>query len=200
MPKPIIAAFDFDGTLTTRDSLLPFLIDTTGVWKSAFYLFLEIPAMLGFLLGITPRQTTKERILKRFFGGVALKTLQHQGERFAGERIAKLLKPKARKRLEWHLNQGHRCILVSASIDIYLQPWIEKVGIHTLLCSRLEVDTEQKITGKLIGLNCWGPEKVRRLEEVCGPRTSYTLYAYGDSRGDKELLATADHPYYRSLT
>jgi phosphoserine phosphatase len=68
------------------------------------------------------------------------------------------------------------------------------------LSSRLSLDAQGCVTGKLLGSNCWGIEKVARLQDwLQRPRNTYTLYAYGDSRGDLELLAAADHPYYRII-
>ena len=87
------------------------------------------------------------------------------------------------------------CVLISASIDAYLDPWSKLAGFDHVICSRLETTPAGNVTGRLVGLNCWGPEKVRRLEELFGPLKKYTLYAYGDSRGDKELLAGADYPF-----
>jgi phosphoserine phosphatase len=45
-----------------------------------------------------------------------------------------------------------------------------------------------------ISKNCYGQEKVNRLLEVEPDRKNYYLYAYGDSRGDREMLAFADFP------
>jgi HAD superfamily hydrolase (TIGR01490 family) len=197
--KTIIAAFDFDGTLTTRDSLLPFLIFSTGFFRTALYLFVESPSLLGYLLGIVPRQKVKESILNRFFQGIPKKTIERKAQEYAWKKIDSLYKPHAIERLQWHLKQGHRCLIISASIDLYLNPWCEKMGLEPPICSRLEFDAEERVTGKLIGMNCWGPEKVRRLKERLGAKDSYILYAYGDSRGDHELLDYADHPFYRKM-
>lgn len=195
--KKVIAAFDFDGTISYSDSLLPFLTFTTGRLKTAWYLLLELPWMIGFLLKITSRQKTKEHILKRFFSKMPIEALKKQGELFATEELPKHIRPKALERLHWHLDQQHRCILISASIDTYLAPWAKQVGFDTCITSSLEIDSNNRITGNLQGLNCRGPEKVRRLIELVGQKNNYTLYAYGDSDGDKELLAFADHPFYR---
>jgi HAD superfamily hydrolase (TIGR01490 family) len=194
--KQVIAAFDFDGTLTTRDSLLPFLIFIKGYWLTAALLTLELPWLIGYLFGWVARRRTKERILRRFFGGEKIQTLRTWGEEFAhSHSLSQLLNPQAMERLRWHQRQGHRCIIVSASIDIYLYPWIAIHHIKDLVSSRLEVSPDKKVEGRLIGLNCWGPEKTRRLTELVGPKNEYVLYAYGDSRGDKELLEMADYPY-----
>ncbi len=98
-------------------------------------------------------------------------------------------------RLHWHQRQGHRCVLVSASMDIYLKPWAAAAGFDDVVCSTLEFH-DGRVTGRLAGGNCYGDEKARRLAQLLGEQ-DYTLYAYGDSRGDKELLAMADYGYYR---
>ena len=194
----IIAAFDFDGTLTYQDTLLPFLVYTHG-WISTFgKLTLQLPNLTTYLLGGISRQEAKESILKQFYAGIPLKQLQQKGEEFA-KALDKHIKPDMQKRLQWHLQQGHRCVLISATLDVYLEPWAKRVGIHEVISSRMQATPDGKTTGYLLGSNCWGPEKVRRLYERLGPRENYCLYAYGDSRGDLELLAAADHAFYREI-
>lgn len=196
--KETVAAFDFDGTVTYRDTLFPFLIFVFGFWKTMGKLFLDLPHLIGFVLKISPRQKTKERILGRFFAGRDLNEIRTLGETFAAEKLDSHIRPEAIQRLRWHQSQGHRCVLISASLDVYLTPWADRMGFADLISSRFETNGTGEITGKLLGFNCWGPEKVRRLTEHLGPK-KYQLYAYGDSRGDQELLALADHPFYRQM-
>lgn len=194
--RPVIAAFDFDGTLTYRDSLLPFAIFTRGRWQSTLLLCLEVPRLLGFLLKIVPRQIAKEGLLRRFFGGEHAETMRKWGQEFAYKGLPLLLRPQAMERFHWHKQQGHRCILVSASIDVYLTPWAYSVGFQNVLSSKLAISAEKAVTGRLEGNNCWGAEKVKCLEQLLGPKSGYILYAYGDSRGDQEMLQMADYAYH----
>ena len=193
---PVIALFDFDGTLTTRDSLLPFLRFSYGYFKLAQILFSAFPKILKFLFHLTSRQEAKEAILTAAFKGSFPSELAPKAEKFAQTDLKALLKPHALERLSWHQEQGHRCILVSASVSLYLDFWIKEYGPLELLSSRLALDTSGAYTGKLSGKNCWGPEKVSRIEQLVGPLKNYTIYAYGDSRGDQEMLAAANYPYY----
>lgn len=199
--KPIVAAFDFDGTITQRDTLLSFLIFTAGTWQTAKKLTLLTPQFIKFLLDPNgARQTTKETVLKSFFKGLPEHQLLEMGEAFArSPALDSLINPSAMKRLEWHRQQKHRCILISASIDAYLIPWSIQKGFDDLICSELEIDSYGIVTGMLDGPNCWGSEKERRLSELLGSKDSYTLYAYGDSRGDQELLSLADFPFFRKM-
>jgi len=195
---PIVAAFDFDGTLTHRDTLLPFLLFVCGRFKTICKLLLLLPFLSGYVMGLISRQETKERVLSFFFQGMPIEQLRAYGARFLQERMPQLLKTEALNRLKWHQEQGHRCILVSASVDIYLEQWGSQAGFDDVVCSQLQTD-DAKVTGKLIGNNCWGIEKRRRLEALLGDREKYCLYAYGDSRGDLELLSFADYSFYRKM-
>lgn len=194
--KNIIAAFDFDGTITYRDSLFPFILYCFGYLKSFFYFIRLIPVFLRFLCGLASRQETKEAILTQFFKGVPIEQMLSWGSSFAQNDLPRRIRPKAKERIEWHQRKGHRCLLVSASIEIYLEPWATLSGFEKALTSRLEIK-DGKVTGKLLGLNCRREEKIRRLEEYLGDLSQYTIYAYGDSKGDYELLEKANYSYFK---
>lgn len=197
--RSIVAAFDFDGTLTYEDTLVPFLRFTSGTALTYGKLALELPTLTSYVLGLASRQETKEAILRRFLANKSLHAAQEMGRTFAHEQLPNLVKPKALKKVGWHLERGHRCILVSANLDLYLEPWAKHVGFHHVICSQSEVNERGVLTGNLRGLNCWGSEKIRRLNDFLGPRENYLLYAYGDSKGDRELLAAADFAFYRTM-
>lgn len=199
MDKPSVAAFDFDGTITTRDVFIPFALFVAGPKKWLVNLVKLVPAAILFLVGKITRQDLKERTIALFFKGFPYKDLLGYAEEFADDIIPRMVKKKALETLKWHQEQGHRIVIISASPEIYLIPWGKKIGVEDILASRLEADGEGKITGKLSGLNCRGPEKVKRLKKLLGPDKDYELFAYGDSRGDKELLAFADHSYFRKI-
>jgi phosphatidylglycerophosphatase C len=127
-------------------------------------------------------------------------SLQQYAQQFAEQKLPSLLRSEAMQRLAWHRQQGHRCVVVSASLEIYLRPWASTAGFDDILGSRLETLADGRTTGNLLGENCFGAEKMRRLETLLGSRDGYTLYAYGDSRGDKELLSAADYPFYKKFT
>ncbi len=195
--KSTIAVFDFDKTLTTRDSLFPFLWNARGFISIFLFLCLS-PYFLGYLLGLLTRQKIKEKALTRFFGGWELTRLKKLGCHYANERLDRYLRPQAMNRLVWHQKQGHRCILVSASLELYLIPWAERYGFEKAIATQLEI-SNGKITGRIQGSNCWGPEKKNRLLAYLGSDAIQELYVYGDSRGDKELLECAQYPFYRKF-
>lgn len=196
----IIAIFDFDHTMTDRDSLLPFLFYMQGFWKTIYCLITLLPAFTRYLGGFLSRQGIKEKILTCFMAGKLFSNVQALGKNYAIQQLDCYLKPEALERLAWHQSQGHRCLLVSASLEFYLKPWAMRHGFEEVLGSRLEVTPTGVVTGRLIGLNCWGPEKERRLLGYLSSIEYTQLYVYGDSRGDQEILALADYPFYRKLS
>lgn len=195
-----IAAFDFDGTLTKRDTFLPFALFVVGPARFFLGLLFLIPSALRYCLGLNTRQDLKEKTIAEFLKGMPYADLEREAVDFVqGVLIPKLLKKRALEQVEWHKKEGHRLILISASPDLYLHPFAERLGIHDVLGSRLKLDSQGRITGKLEGKNCRGQEKVDRLKALLGSEKTYELYAYGDSPGDRELLNLADHRFYRKL-
>ena len=192
-----IAVFDFDKTITNCDSLIPFLINTNGFFKTVGRLFFLIPYFVQYFFKKLSRQQLKEKILSIFFKGMPLSQLESMGHYYADHHIDRWIKPEAIRRLKWHQDQGHRCILASASLNIYLNSWAKRYEFDDIISSSLQVDRQGNITGKLNGRNCWGPEKKRRLLRLIGTHKKYDLYVYGDSQGDQDMLEMADHPFYR---
>ncbi|MEM8641236.1 MAG: HAD-IB family hydrolase [Cyanobacteria bacterium P01_G01_bin.54] len=194
-----LAAFDFDGTLTRHDSLLPFLRFCVG-WQQFYWGLLVLsPMLLAYALKRIPNHLAKEKLLTYFLAGQDPEGLRSLAQTFATERLPTFLRPEAIARLRWHQQQGHRTILVSASLALYLKPWAQTMGIDSVLSSQLAM-LNGRYTGRLAGKNCYGPEKVARLQQAVGDLAPYTLYAYGDSQGDRALLAAATYPYYRCFT
>ncbi len=188
----IIAAFDFDGTLTQRDTLGPFLREVAGTGRFVRALAADAPRLALAGMGAASRDRAKERLLRRLVGGRRHADLAALGHEH-GTRVASSgLRSDTVARVRWHAEAGHEIAIVSASLDLYIDRAAELLGIATVLCSRLEVDGDGRVTGRLVGRNCRGPEKLRRIREHFG-ESGYELWAYGDSAGDAEMLAGADH-------
>ena len=192
-----VAVFDFDGTITRRDSMAEFLlaaVPTRRLWPAAASL---APAALAFGLGLLDNSTFKERVVTRFFAGTPAPEFEQLALDFAIRRLQRLVRPAALERLHWHLNERHRVVITTASLEAYVGPWARQHGIDDVLGTRLEVDEAGRLTGRLQGRNCYGAEKVARLRALVGDLTGSTVYAYGDSQGDRELMALATYAAYR---
>ena len=195
--KPVVAAFDFDGTLTRHDTLFPYLLYVSGPLKFSINFISLLPTLALYAFGLLRNDIAKTRVLQRFLANKSMHDLQRSATNFAVHKLPGLLRDEAMQRFAWHKQQGHRCVVVSASLELYLRPWANKAGFNDTLGSRLEVLAGDRASGKLLGENCFGAEKMRRLESLLGSRDGYTLYAYGDSPGDEALLAAADFSFYK---
>lgn len=190
-----VAAFDVDGTLTRRDCVVPFLREVAGTVTLSTRL-LRDPARLARASIDRDRDAFKTAAAAAAFSGVPYDELRSTAQAFA-ERVNRSgLRPDVIESLEQHRREGDRTVLVSASFEIYLDPLAEMLGVDAVLGTRLEVDEFGVLTGRLDGANCRGPEKVRRLHgwltDEFGGRSEVTVTAYGDSAGDREMLADAD--------
>lgn len=194
MSRPI-AFFDFDGTITTKDTLLEIIKYRHG--KAKFYLgfLLHSPWLVLMKLGIISNQTAKEKVLKLFFGNMTTEQFRVFCEQFAAEMIPGLIRPKALKEIDKLKQAGADVVIVSASPENWLQPWCAALNV-SLMATRLEV-VNDKLTGKIKGNNCHGEEKVRRIKEVYDLANYNDVYCYGDTSGDKPMLALASHPFYQ---
>ncbi|MCV6590705.1 MAG: HAD-IB family hydrolase [Marinobacterium sp.] len=191
-----IAFFDFDGTLTEGDTLLPFLKFLAGSTRFYTQLLLTSPILAGYALGFVRNDIAKAALLKRAFKKQSYSSLQDSGTLFCHTKLPTMLREKGMQKLRWHQQQGHTCVLVSASLDIYLSEWSKLQGFDHLLCTQLQPDYFQGKHQSIISQNCFGDEKVSRITAWMGENCpDITTYAYGDSNGDTAMLNHVDHGY-----
>lgn len=195
--RQTVAAFDFDGTISRHDTFLPFLFRVFGYPRVLGTLARLSPLGLSVLLGTGSRDHFKAKLIGLLFPDASVEALDTQGRHYA-EAILARLRPGALERITWHRAQGHRLIMVSASLEIYLRPVADRLGFDELLCTRIRSHSG-RYEGQIEGGNCRGPEKVRRLQALLGDDNlaQCELHAYGDSDGDREMLAIAEHAYYK---
>ena len=189
-----VAAFDFDGTIARRDSLGPFLARVAGLGGLTRALEMHTPRIAAVALGRADRNTTKEAVMTSVLGGRTAGSISGAGRAYADHLWERQkFRPEMLERLRWHRDAGHEIVIVSASLDSYLTPLAPRLGVDHVISTSLEVDDHGLVTGRLVGGNVRGPEKASRLRAWLGDGP-VELWAYGDSSGDNELLAMADHP------
>jgi len=193
----VIAVFDFDGTLTYRDSMLAFFRFVAGKRRYYLGMLLLAPWVLAYQLGLCSRKFAKQRFLRFFLKGKSEEALYQLGQSFSVLILPHLLRPQGLARIQWHQQQGHRCVLLTASLPFWTRAWAEARGLQ-LIATRPEI-RQGIFTGRIRGKNCRGKEKVRRLQLALQPTPRHLLYlhAYGDSQGDKALLAWADQAHWK---
>ena len=190
-----LALFDFDGTITTKDSLADFIQYAIG--KPTYYvgLFKLSPMLAAYTLKLIPNHTAKEKLITYFFKGWDMNRFKKLAEQYSLKKIDKIIRPKAIEKIKWHQEQGHDVIIVSASMECWLRAWCDNHNIK-LISTQLEI-RDNKLTGKFATKNCYGIEKANRVREQYNIDDYDHIYAYGDSRGDKELLELADESFYK---
>ncbi|MDR1561646.1 MAG: HAD-IB family hydrolase [Dysgonamonadaceae bacterium] len=189
-----VATFDFDGTLTRHDSLWMFMRFSQGKTKLAAGLALFAPVYLLYRAGGMSNHRAKEVFFSLFFKGWTLQKFDGYCRLFS-ESMEKNIRREVMDMLLEHRDRGDMVFIVSASFENWIKPWAETLGIE-VLATQADVDVNGKLTGKLKSPNCYGAEKVKRLEAVLPDRKEYYIYAYGNSRGDREMIDYADEGRY----
>jgi len=190
-----LALFDFDGTITTKETFVDFLRYATPRWRIGIGQILLAPVIIGYTLGWISPSRARQALARVALRGLSADTLRRRGADFAKEVIAARIRPCAAQRIEWHRDRGDTIVVVSASLDVYLEAWCEHAGL-AVLCSRLEV-RGGRLTGSYRGPDCCGEEKKRRILERYDPESFASVYAYGDTSEDDAMLGLADTRYFR---
>ena len=197
-----IYVFDFDGTITTRDTFALFLRYYAGTPRWALNITRLLPTFAAYKLGRIDRHAVKHAVINRFFAGESAANIDTRAAQFAKEVIPNLIRPGAQQRLEELLNSS-KCgpeslYICSASIGPYLRAWASSCGVHeqNVMSTELLVDNG-RITEGLLGYNVWGPNKVRRILDQFLPHSVKIVEAYGDTRGDREMLHAAEASFFQ---
>ncbi|MFC1883512.1 HAD-IB family hydrolase [Thermodesulfobacteriota bacterium] len=191
-----LALFDFDGTITQKDSFLDFIGYISRIHKHLIIKrILMLPVFFAYLSGLLPMGKAKELFLTFCFKGWKKSYFDEIAKKYAGALLPRLIRPIALEKIQNHKLNKDRIVVVSASLDSWLEQWCSKHELE-LICSSLEIKNGS-ITGKLKREDCNGEEKVKRIRERYHLEEYDTVFAYGNSPGDKDMLKLADIAYYR---
>jgi phosphatidylglycerophosphatase C len=193
-PAPVVA-FDFDGTLTVKDSFMAFLRWRVGAGRWAVGMARLLPASLAYLIH-RDRGRIKAAAVAEFLKGTPRAELEAQAKRFAEACSRKLLRPDAVAAWKRWRNDHVRLVIVTASPDLIVAPFARGLGADGLIGTQLAFDAGDRVTGAFLTANCRGPEKVARLKAELGDDVELKA-AYGDTAGDREMLAMAEIKGYR---
>lgn len=193
--KYTIAAFDFDDTITKKCTFVDIIIHAKGYTHFLLGMTSLLPDVVLYKLGLMSNYLVKKKMFTRFFAGIDKKEYNSFCEDYSLNKIDPILHHKAKEKIAWHKSQGHKLLIVTASMEEWIKPWALKNGFEDVLSTKPEIIND-KLTGDFKNKNCFGQEKVNRLKEKYPNREEYYLYAYGDSDGDKALLEYADLPSY----
>jgi phosphatidylglycerophosphatase C len=193
--QKILALFDFDGTITEKDSFIEFIKYYKGLPSYYFGIFILSPGLLLYKCGIIKNWRIKEKVLTWFFKNESYNVFRSKCRSYSHNIIPKLIRRTAWETINKHIENGDKVIIISASFEDYLIDWCKSVTIEVI---GTRVETKNGfLTGKIEGKNCYGAEKVIRLNQFLTLSHFDEIYAYGDSKGDKPLLDIANHRFYR---
>jgi phosphatidylglycerophosphatase C len=190
-----IAFFDFDGTITTKDTMFEMIRHQAGDRRFYAGFLANIPVFAALKLKLLSKQSAKEKLLKYFFKGMDFSAFQSGCDTFADVTLPSLVRPDALAEIKKLKESEFEVVVVSASAENWIKKWTDQAGLR-LLATQLEVVGE-KLTGNLSGLNCNGSEKVVRIRSVYDLSQFDEIYCYGDSGGDKQMLALGTRAFYK---
>lgn len=190
-----LVLFDFDGTLTTRDTLFSFTRFAVGNFRFRMGMLLLAFHFLLFRLNFLSAHKVKEVFLHHFFSGMNKDVFSRLCKEFAHTTLPGLIRPKALEVINENHKRSIRMIIVSASMQDWIQPWADLYNLE-VIATRLEI-AGGKITGKIAGANCNGYEKVKRLKQAVDLHQYPEIIAYGDTPGDLPMLALATQKFYK---
>lgn len=197
--KKKLYCFDFDGTLTTCDTLLEFIKYAKGRGRFLMVFLMYSPLLVMMKLHLYPNWKAKQQIFAHLFAGMRIEKFDALCRGFA-EESQHLLRPKGITLMHEALVAGAQVFIVSASIDNWVRPFFDIRNLKDVQVLGTQIEVEDgKLTGRFKSNNCYGKEKVHRIAEVLKSfeRSEYEIEAFGDSRGDKEMLAFADKGHFK---
>lgn len=194
MPKKI-AFFDFDGTITTKDTMLAlarFHAGDSGFRKKMLLLSLTL---IGLKLNLVTATVAKEKFLGSFFGGMDIQAFDKLCRQFTHHVLPGLIRPKALEAIQTYQKEKTKVVVVTASAENWVKQWCDQMGIE---CIGTQLKTAgQKITGQLLSANCNGVEKVNRIRRQFNLSEYIAIDCFGDSSGDQEMLAIGTRSIFK---
>ena len=193
-----IAFFDFDGTITKKDSLLEVIRFQKGTLAFCKGFFINAPYLIALKLKLINNQAAKEKILRYFFCGMPLSSFQSACNSFITDKFDSLIRPGALTAIKNLQADGFEVVIVTASAENWIKKWSDKLNVG-LIGSVLEIENGL-ITGNLFGKNCYGEEKAVRIRARYDLSGFDEIFCYGDSGGDKQMLALATKAFYKPFS
>lgn len=190
-----IAFFDFDGTITSKDTLAEIIKFAKG--KRAYYFGLLVlsPILIAYKLKLLSNHAAKQIMLRYFFKGMALNDFNVLCMNFTKNVLPSLLRKEALRAIRNHIENKTKVVVVSASPLNWVKPWCDQFNIDCI-ATCLEIK-DNKLTGKISGRNCHGQEKVNNINNNYQLKNYSSIYAYGDTPGDLPMLALSTHKFYK---
>lgn len=181
-----VAFFDFDGTITFKDSFIEFIKYTFGTTLYLKCLLINAPFVILYFLGLYSNHQLKERFFGFFFKNSLETEIKAKGALFGTNQLSKICFPSAMRLIQWHQAQNHDIYILTASSSIWLDNWC-KTNQLTLIGTEFEA-INGVYTGKIAGKNCHGQEKANRIADLLNEYNKNKTYGYGNEKADNFFL------------
>ena len=189
-----LAVFDLDGTITHRDTLLPYVM---GFPMSAPRKYLGILVfcwtLLLFVVGLRDHGQVKSAFIRSTLGGQPRAKVQAYTAEFVPAVLAKGVFADALSRIAQHRKDGARLVLMSASTDLYVPAFGAALGFDEVICTGLRWNGD-RLDGHLTTANRRGAEKTRCFEALRQAHPGLPTAAYGNAASDLDHMRLADQP------
>lgn len=196
--RSTVAVFDFDGTITTVDTFRDFIIWHLGPFRFWVAMVLISPLIVLYAIGLIGNNVPKHAIFRLLYRNYSATDFRAACEDYATQRLPSLIRPKALLKIRYHARLSHRLFIASASLKDWIEPWAIGIGFERVIATQVLIQND-RLTGDFSDVCCYGHLKVVRLKELGVAKDNSILYVYGDSKGDRELLAIADYKSYREF-
>lgn len=176
--------FDLDGTISRRDTLLPYVACflLRHPWRS-WRLLAVLPPLLAFAWGRGDRGALKGALIHAGMGGASREQIAAWSERFLPRLFARGFHPAAIAAIDAHRRTGDHLVLMSASVDLYVPEISRRLGFHETVCSGTRWQA-QRLDGRLSTPNRRDQEKARCFREIAARHPGADTVAYGNAASD----------------
>ena len=123
---PGIAFFDFDGTITTKDTMIELIKFHHGKYRLYIGLTMLSPWLIAMKLKLISHQKAKEKLLSWFFKGFAETEFSKICELFFQKKIPLIINKRALQKINEHKANGDEIVVVSASATNWIKGWCDE--------------------------------------------------------------------------
>lgn len=185
--------FDFDGTLTYSDTMFLFL-KFYNTPKFHLQFAKHIPLFILLKLKLANAEKVKKSFISSVLKGESKSKIDKKSLEFFEKSYPSIIRSNALEFIK-NIDKGQiDSYIVSASLDLWVQPFAEKFGMH-LLATKAEF-VNGIFTGNFVGSNCNGAEKLSRIKEAISGKKFDKTIAFGDTSGDREMLDWANESHF----
>lgn len=191
-----MAFFDLDGTITTKDTFIDFIVFCRGKFYFLLGLLLLSPFIALYLIKLLPNYRLKEIFFRYYLASYfSADDLENLGKTYSVKRLPNIFYKEAIKQINWHKENNHRIIILTASSSIWLSEWCRSNELEII--GTQFAKSGNKYTGKIYGKNCYGRQKKIIVEKILNETPFILTYGYGDSKADKNFLSILRHGNYK---